>query len=277
MRAARPPRSLRAARGSGTLLDMTHELRAVALLFLAGCGPTASSPPPTPPTATAAAEAPTARDHVRAWLDQAATAPHNGSNPEIALAPDLVRDGATAFQEAITAGEPQRRHDAASALARHPEPASQRAFWRTQLESDDAIVRFYASTSIAEVHAAEDFEPFVRATFAHHDSLTLAARARDFGDRRAVPILVDLLGGDRGVAENAALSLSMLPGVPRVAAEQLDPDATAEHLPNGAWRSPETSSVGPYQRWWQSEGRASFAAECAWWLAISPSSTACAP
>lgn len=101
-------------------------------------------------------------------------------------------------------------------------------------------------------------------------------RVRDFGDRRAVPILVDLLGGERADAENAALSLSMSPGVPDLPAEQLDPSASAEHMPYGAWHAPETSRVAPYQRWWQAEGHAAFDAECAWWLTIAPQSTACA-
>jgi hypothetical protein len=253
-------------------------LTSVLVLVATGCGPEASPPPTQTVPSTAADEgAPTPDAQVADWLDRAASAPHNGMNPELALAPELLRDGASAFQQAIATGTPQRRHDAASALTRHPEPASQRAFWLTQLESEDPIVRFYASTSIADVHAAEDFEPFVRATFGRGDLLTLAARARDFGDRRAVPLLVDSLGGDRVIAANAALSLSMSPGVPDLPAEQLDPDATAAHLPNGAWRAPETSRVAPHQRWWQSEGRASFATECAWWVTIAPASTACAP
>jgi hypothetical protein len=270
---------LRGAPGSGTLCSMKRERWASLLLLLGACGrqaSTAATPTAPEPSPPARAEPTTSEARVADWLDRAARAPHNGSNPELELAPELVREGAEAFQRAIVSDAPERRRDAASALSRHPEPATQRAFWLTQLESEDATVRFFATTSIAEVHAPEDFEAFVRATFRRGDSGILAARVRDFGDRRAVPILVDLLGGVRNDAENAALSLSMSPGVPDLPAEPLDPNATAEHLPYGAWRAPETSRIAPYRAWWQREGHEAFAAECTWWLTIAPDSEACA-
>jgi hypothetical protein len=257
---------------------MTSPRPALLLLALVvGCGheavPSSTSPASTTPPGEAVPASADAQ--VDDWLARAAGAPHNGSNPELALPPELVRDGATAFQRAVASGPIARRRDAASALSRHPEPASQRTFWLTQLESDDATVRFYALTSIAETHASEDFEPFVRAAHTHGDTRVLAVRARDFGDRRAVPLLVDLLASPAD-AENAALSLSMLPGVPDLPEEQVEPAATAEHLPGGAWRAPATSRVAPYQRWWQGDGRAAFATECAWWQTVSPASAGCA-
>lgn len=248
----------------------------LALVVLTTGCPDGSSTSPT--TTTATEQIATTRPSERAvseWLDRAASAPHNGSNPELELPPTLVRDGADAFQRAIRGTVEGRRHDAASALARHPEPATQRAFWLTQLATPDATVRLYALTTIATIHAPEDFEPFVRACLTTGDWNTLGVRVRDWGDRRAVPVLAELLGRGDLAAANAASSLPTLPGVPTLPAEQVDPSATATHLPNGAWRDPETSLVPPYTRWWAGEGRTAFATECAWWLTIHTTGTAC--
>ncbi len=250
-------------------------LRSAALLLaLAGCGSGETTATAVAQPAQIAVVSSVERD-VSAWLDRAGPAPHNGVNPQIELPPTLVRDGATFFQHAITSGAEQRRRDAASALARHPEPATQRTFWLAHLSSSDAAVRLFALTSVAEVHAPEDFEPFVRACLTTGDTNTLAVRARDWADPRAVPIMAELLLSGDLIAANAAISLSQLPRVPALAAEQVDPNATAVHLEGGAWRAPERSTIQPYTRWWTTEGRAAFTTECTWWRTLRPDSVAC--
>jgi hypothetical protein len=202
---------------------------------------------------------------VEDWLAGASSAPHDGTNLQIDLSEQLVVDGRAAFERAIAAGPTPRRRDAASALSRHPRPAEVRAFWADQLDSDDDVIRFYAVTVLADAHDGADLEAVLRAYVAHPDAAhALAVRLRDWSDRRTVIPLVELLAAEPLVAENAALSLSMSPGVPA-----LDPEPTttepAQHLESGAWLEPPTSRVAPYRRWWSETGRASFAAECAWW------------
>lgn len=276
-------------------------LRGLALISLCtvGCGssepragePAAPSAAPAPSATPASPTAPRAEPvplvlgvpgpwvagtpdawdgRVSEWLDRAAAAPHNGSNPELELPPELLTGGAAAFERAIVSGPAARRQDAASALSRHPEPATRRSFWLTQLDSDDANVRFRAAVVLADVHEPADLEPVLRASLAHADlGSTIAVRARDWQDRRAVPALVELLLGGGLASENAAMSLAQIPSVPVLAAEPIDPNAMPEHLEGGAWREPDSSTVGPYRRWWAGGGRSSFAAECTWWVSIA--------
>ncbi|MFO0708672.1 MAG: hypothetical protein U0353_02475 [Sandaracinus sp.] len=248
-------------------------LLALGLVMLGGCGSPASSEQTLPQT-SASSTAPAS--DAAAWLDRAATSPHNGFNPTLDLPDALVATESATFEDAVLHAPTQRRRDAASALARHPDPAALRTFWLAQLESDDEVVRFFARTSIAGLHQPEDFEPFVRSARAHPDDNTVAVRIRDFGDRRAVPVLVDLLEVGGLASENAAGSLGMLPGVPALTGEPVDPAASATHLPGGAWEAPPSTRVPAYRRWWSETGRAAFQAECAWWIALSPESRACA-
>ncbi|MBN8615231.1 MAG: hypothetical protein J0L92_31835 [Deltaproteobacteria bacterium] len=246
-------------------------------VLASGCSESESRTPPATSAASQVAPPVSPSVAVSSWLDRAAAAPHNGTNPELELPEPLLREGADWFQQAIAREPEARRRDAASALARHPEPDTQRAFWLTQLRAADPVVRLYATTSIASIHHPDDLEPFIRACFAAGDTLTLAVRVRDWSDRRAVPLLVGLLAGGDLASQNAATSLSMLPGVPALEPAQVDPAATAEHLPNGAWRDPETTLVAPYTAWWAREGRLAFETECVWWRTISPTAEVCAP
>lgn len=204
-------------------------------------------------------------ERVTRWLDAAAVAPHNGLNPQLELPDGLVEDAAPAWKAAIRAGG-ARSHDAAAAFSKHRRPTQTRAFWREQLESSDAIVRQWAVLNLADLHVAEDLGPVLTA-FARHDDLAhpVAVRARDWQDRNAIPALVELLSHDESVvAENAALSLSMLPGVPTLEAIP-DPTHVPEHRPEGYWTAATTSLAAPYRQWWVDAGRSEAAAECAWW------------
>ncbi len=255
--------------------------------------PTVTSSPhattdPTPPPSSAGPIVPTGPiawvagppdawdGRVGEWLDRAGAAPHNGSNPQLELPTELVTGGAEAFERAIVTGAAARRQDAAAALAQHPDPARLRSFWIAQLDSDDVNVRFRAVTELADVHDAVDLEPVLRAGLAHPDlANTIAVRARDWQDRRAVPALVDLVLGDGVAAQGAAMSLAQIPSVPVLEAEQIDPNARPVHLEGGAWRAPDSSTVGPYRRWWAGGGRSSFAAECSWWTSVAGPRPAC--
>lgn len=209
-------------------------------------------------------------EEVSAWLDRAANAPHNGSNPVLELPERLIVEGASAWERAVVAGPTARRRDAVSAYSRHPSPSSTRTFWRSQLTSDDAAVRFRALTTLADAHAPEDFELIVTRAIADPGArYTLSARLGDWGDRRAVPVLAPWLDdADSSISESAALSLSRLPGVPALGGEVVGSPA-AVHLPNGAWRAPQTSRLPPYRRWWRTVGRDAFHAERQWLDALA--------
>lgn len=209
------------------------------------------------------------------WLSKAASARHNGANPELDLPMKLVVQGRSAFEQAIAHGSIPRSHDAASALSRHPRSVETRPLWLTQLASNDAQIRWRALIELADVHAPEDLEQVLRAYLAHSDlEHPLAVRLRDWRDRRTVPVLVELLHSrDNLVAQNAALSLSVgrIPGVPVLDKESDDPNFVSEHRPEGYWTAPPMSHVKPYRRWWASTGREQFSAECTWWLSFTGS------
>lgn len=217
---------------------------------------------------------------VEEWLDRAAVAPHNGTNPQLPLAPRLIVEGAATFERAIVQGPELRRRDAASALSQHPQPSAMVAFWRGQLGHEDASIRSSAFYNIHRAPSSEDLEPLLRAWSAGSaQERDVAVYLRAWPDRRIVPVLAELLestGVD--VAENAAISLSLAPDVPRLEEEAL-PGAVAEHrclspeaaarVPPGSprclWESAESSLALAYRRWWRDGGKAAFAAEHRWW------------
>ncbi len=266
-----PEMSHRATRLARSAIARSAIVAFLACLGASGAGLGAAQPAPVPTVSSP--RGPRSIDRqVSAWLDRAGRAPHNGMNPQLELSPRLVVGGAQAFQRAVGSGPLPRRRDAAFALAQHPRADELRAFWRAQLDSDDADIRFRAVTELAEVHHPEDLEPLLRAYLAHEDlQRVVAVRVRDWHDRRAVIVLVELLGGPENIALNAAGSLAQSPDVPALDPEPTTDQVGAVHLPGGAWRAPPSSTVAPYRRWWSEQGRAAFATECAWWTTFAGS------
>lgn len=120
-------------------------------------------------------------------------------------------------------------------------------------------MRFFAVANVAEVANPADFEAVASLMVVSPDMRhPLSVRLRDFKDRRAVPILVELL--DTPHADNAALSLSLMPGG---AVLEPDPTGPARHV-GPAWVQPY-DRVAPFKRWWAEKGKHEYAAEVKWW------------
>lgn len=196
---------------------------------------------------------------VEALLERAGKAPHNGYNPELVVPPAELAAARDGLEEAVRHGACAWARDAASLLTRLPERTARRAFWVEQLRNPDHVVRFFAVANVAEVANPADFEAVASLAVVSPDLRhPLSVRLRDFKDRRAVPILAELL--DTPHADNAALSLSLMPGG---AALEPDPTGPAKHV-GPAWVQP-TDRVAPYKRWWAEQGKRAFAAEVKWW------------
>lgn len=206
------------------------------------------------------------REAVSSWLDKAEVSSHNGMNPELEISPDLLVAAVEVWKKAVTVGPERRRLDAASALAKHPNPSQLRGFWRAQLNSNLKPIRFWAVVMLANEHDPDDFLVVLELARTDQDNAhVFAVRLRDWKDRRAVPVLAEFLdNAERLVSENAAVSLEQLPGVPRLQAVAISHEPSV-HLPNGAWTAPETSMVPPYRKWWREEGRQLFWEECEFW------------
>ena len=192
---------------------------------------------------------PAAEAAATAWLDLAEKAPRNGYNPQLKWPMGLPEWGAAVLVREADLGPSVRRRCAASILSRHPRPKELHEFWRRQLGSRDAQMRDWAVLLLADIADPGDLEPVlaqaVECTFLllHH---ALAARLRDWKDRRVVPCLVEFLDSPEWVVRaNAALSLGILPFGP-----QIKDDEPA------------------LRRWWQEKGAADFGDEVKWWQAF---------
>jgi hypothetical protein len=200
-------------------------------------------------------------DEVDTVLAAAAKAPHNGTNPQLEVPDAQLQRLLGPLQDAVAHGGCAHRRDATSLLTR-AKPADLHAFWRAQLAHVDLVVRFYAVANLASLADAKDFEAVLRqVVVAPALANVLASRLRDWQDRRAVPALAELLATPAAAA-NAALSLSQLPGCPR-----LDPDVVAPATHEGDHWTQRTDAITPYRRWWQARGARDFAHELRWWTA----------
>lgn len=196
-----------------------------------------------------------------ALLQRASKAPHNGYNPELTVSEDEVSAARAGLEKAVRSGSCAWARDAASLLSRLPDKKAMREFWLPQLRHREHVVRFFAVANVAEVAQPEDFEALARLAVTSPDLRhVLSVRLRDFKDRRAVPILAEML--DSPQASNAALSMSLLDGA------SLPPDVTgpAEHR-GPAWVQPQ-DNVSPWRRWWAEHGQSAYAAEVTWWKAF---------
>jgi hypothetical protein len=195
-------------------------------------------------------------------LERAARAPHNGHNPQLDVAADVLVRLAPALEDSVASGACAVRRDAVSLLSRIPSTPERRAFWVAQLSHKDLVVRFFAIAKLADLADPSDFEAVASQVVAAPPMRhMISVRLRDWKDRRAVPVLAELL--ETPQAANAALSLEQLPFCPK-----LPPDtAPAEHHESGAWIQ-QTDGVAPYRRWWKEKGAAQFQSERAWWTAL---------
>lgn len=195
---------------------------------------------------------------VEALLKRAGKAPHNGFNPQVTVTPDELRAAKDGLVEAVRRGPCGWARDAASLLTQLPDQKALREFWLQQLRHPEHAVRFFAVVNVAGVADPRDFEALAPLAVTSPDLRhVLSVRLRDFKDRRAVPILAELL--DTPQASNAALSISKLPGAPSLAADV----GPAEHV-GPAWVQPQ-DAVAPYRRWWAAQGQRDYATEVKWW------------
>ena len=155
----------------------------------------------------------------------------------------------------ITSGTQRRRGCAASILSTHPDPGQVRTFWRGQLDSPDSQICWWAVVNLANAADARDFEMVltqaVKKPDLHH---VLSVRLRDWKDKRAVPCLAEFLESSTILVKlNAAGSLSLMPGCPR-----LDADVIGQER-RGPMTLLKTDQAAPYKRWWKEKGSALFA------------------
>lgn len=220
-----------------------------------------AAPPPPPRYATQ-------YQSVGPWLDACVQAPRNGLNPQLdPPTPAVLFAGLTELQDlargAGTAAPRDRRRCAAWVLSRHVEPTRLHSFWASVLQSSlDEQVRWEALYSLQTLHRADDL-PLVMRQFAEAPRLrnALGSWLRSWSSRITVPCLAAIVLAEQGhVAENAARTLSSMPGVPALPEEYPQERGMHEHTPG--------SLAIPYARWWRGRGVREFAQEQAQWEGI---------
>lgn len=206
-------------------------------------------------------EAESVRIAAAVFLDAAEKAPKNGYNPELEYPKELPVLASDVLMREIASGTEGRRRCAASIFAQHPDAKQVRDFWRSQLDSNDQQVRWWAIIKLADAADPRDLESvLLQAILSPELHHPLAVRLRDWKDRRAVPCLVEFLESPSWVVRaNAAVSLGYIPSCPR-----LDADALGTECHDGQMLA-KTDEAAPYRRWWKENGVNAYADEVKWW------------